>query len=99
MKNVSTLIGMAAAFLVSTQSLAWSWSTGGGSSAGSFDDEDEDRYVCAYFVDQPGLVIQYFADTGDSKSRTKWMAEKICEYNKGRPFGLEVCDEITCRRN
>lgn len=61
--------------------------------------DDEPEYVCAYIVSNPGIDILYFAAESDYKSSAEFLAKKTCEYNKGRPFGLEVCEQITCRKN
>lgn len=56
----------------------------------------DDEVTCAYVVSLPGIDVKYFASTDTSESSAKWMAEKTCEYNNGKPFGPEVCEQITC---
>ncbi len=66
------------------------------SSSDAFRRVTKRTYTCAYVVKQPGLNILYFAATSPYQSSARFEAEQTCRYNKGRPFGLEVCSKISC---
>lgn len=56
----------------------------------------DDTVTCAYVISLPGIDVEYFASTDTSEDSALWMAQKTCEYNDGKPFGPEVCEQITC---
>jgi hypothetical protein len=54
-------------------------------------------YTCAYAVEYPGVIIEYWAITERFEGTARFLSEQACRYSGGEPFGLEVCDLITCR--
>ena len=61
--------------------------------------DDDKSYTCGYFVCVPGADTIYFADSDDFARDAYWGAKRTCEYNRGRPFDIEICEKIACVDN
>lgn len=68
-----------------------------GPSKGAKTTKIERFYECAYVQETPGLNVLYFKRTAQFQSQAKFLSERTCRYNKGRPFGPEVCEDISCK--
>jgi hypothetical protein len=73
-----------------------------GSSHNKKDDKDDKKYVqyykCRYVESGKWFSRSYFTATDKRKSVALRRAKQRCEVRQGEPFGIEVCEEISCSR-